>query len=68
MKAGDLVSFNSRSWLVSDSNEIYKHPGIILDLGPYDRFGRTPNLIRYTVMWADKVITDEHEGYLQLIE
>ena len=57
MKVGDLVKFETNSWVMRRDD--YANPGVIL--------GRSASGVpqRYRVMWADQRITVEHEGYLK---
>ena len=59
MKVGDLVKFESNSWVMKRGD--YANPGLILE----DVSGlHTP---RYRVLWANQKITVEHIGYLVLL-
>ena len=57
MNVGDLVNFYSVFF--SSAAEEYKNPGIIIDVDDSHR------QMRYTVMWADGRVTNEHTGYLK---
>ena len=57
MKVGDLVKFETNSWVMQRDD--YANPGVIME----DVSGVSTR--RYRVMWADQRITVEHEGYLK---
>ena len=58
IKIGDLVNFESRSWVFSHANQRYKNPGVVIgaDL--------TRDIESYEVLWADGKITKEFKSYL----
>lgn len=58
MQVGDLVSFHSHSWVFKQAEKDYKNPGIVIEKD------ETHRQVRYTVMWSDGKITNEHAGYL----
>ena len=55
MKISDIVDFHSNSWIIGNND--YVNPGIII---------KKLSGKRYTVLWADKKTTIEHDGYLRL--
>jgi len=55
MKVGDLVKFESNSWVFQ--REDYVNPGVIV--------ATTQGTDRYRVIWADQRITIEHKSYLK---
>ncbi len=57
MKVGDLVRFETNSWVMQ--REDYRCPGVIME----DVSGVSAR--RYRVMWADQKVTVEHACYLK---
>jgi hypothetical protein len=55
MKVGDVVNFNTKSWVFNSANDRYTHPGIIIE-----------QLAEHLseVYWRDGKITREHSSYL----
>lgn len=65
MKAGDVVNFNSRSWVFKNANERYisRNPGIVVE-----RRVLPAGTEKFLVLWADGSRTIEFEAYLQIGE
>jgi len=59
---GSLVNFYTTAWIFKDAAREYKNPGVIIKVEP-TTIGK--NSYKYTVMWANKRITTEHQGYLK---
>lgn len=57
MKVGDVVNFNTKSWVFNAANARYANPGIIIKCIA-DRVAE--------VYWRDGKITREHDSYLEL--
>ena len=58
MNVGDLVSFHSDFF--SSSADQYSSPGLIIECDDSHR------QVRYTVLWSDGKITNEHSGFLKV--
>ena len=59
MKVGDLVNFYTVFF--TEAAVSYNNPGLIVDID------RSHRQTRYTVVWSDGRITNEHSGYLQKV-
>ena len=59
MQVGDLVKFETNSWVMQRDD--YANPGIVLGL----RKGSLNGKVRARVMWCDGRITFEHACYLK---
>ena len=57
MKVGDVVNFNTKSWVFNEANNRYANPGIIIK--------RIATHVS-EVYWRDGKITREHDSYLEL--
>ena len=58
IRIGDLVKFESRSWVFEHANERYANPGVVIDIDP------TTHTESYEILWADGKITTEFDAYL----
>ena len=60
MKVGDIVNFHCAASVFEASNEAYKdrNPGVIIETDDSHR------QMRFTILWANKEITNEHIAYL----
>lgn len=61
MKVGDLVKFQSSSWVFKTAEKDYRNPGVIIEISLKDIS------TKYTVMWADGRITTEHFGFIEQV-
>ena len=59
MKVGDLVNFETKSWVMRRD---YANPGMVLGIRMSRNGGR-----RMRVMWSDGNITFEHGCYLEVV-
>ena len=55
MKVGDVVNFNTKSWVFNHADDRYANPGIIIK-----RIAAHVS----EVYWRDGKITREHDSYL----
>ena len=55
MKVGDVVNFQTKSWVFNHANDRYANPGIIIE--------RIAENVA-DVYWRDGKITREHRSYL----
>ena len=60
MKVGDLVKFQTKSWVMRRD---YATPGVVLGV----RAARHNKSRRMRVMWSDGSITFEHGCYLKVV-
>jgi len=57
MKPGDLVNFETNSWVMSRPKYFIRNPGIIIE----------SRINKHEVLWSDGSKTVEHFCYLQVI-
>jgi len=56
-KVGDLVNFNSNSWVMMREDYLQRNPGIVI----------SSQKDRHMILWSDKTTTIEHKCYLEVI-
>ncbi len=61
MKVGDLVNFQTLSWVMNNPRYNQRNPGVIIkDMS--EGLGE-----KFLIFWSDQSRTVEHWGYLELV-
>jgi hypothetical protein len=64
VKVGDVVNFQTKSWVFDSANDRYANPGIIIGIPK----GSGSNRRVFMVYWRNGKVTREHSSYLDVVD